>query len=103
MAHKGAVHIRMISLDFPQEIVEKVQNIPEELLESLQLQPEHINFVGKNRLDYLVEITGGKDGILAVKPDFTQMKRVDVSLKSSMSFLTESYLSMCIMHSCSQR
>ena len=71
-----------IELDFPQEIVRACDEVPQEL-QSLKLTKEQIKFVGKNRMDYFVEIDGGEEAIAALSPDFSMMKQLDVRTTQS--------------------
>jgi PhzF family phenazine biosynthesis protein len=63
-----------IALDFPSWMPERVTDYPQELIKGLGIT-EHIG-VYKNR-DYIVELETQKD-VLAVKPDFSLLNKIDV-------------------------
>ncbi len=61
-----------IELDFPIEAEEKVEP-PKKLLEALNVVPK---YVGKNRMDYLIEVDN-EDIVRGIEPDFRKLKEVD--------------------------
>ncbi|AZN42193.1 PhzF family phenazine biosynthesis protein [Paenibacillus albus] len=61
-----------IMLNFPAEQVTPV-TAPEELIQGLGLIPR---YVGKNRIDYLVEVDS-EETVRTLKPDFAMLARVD--------------------------
>lgn len=61
----------MIELDFPREEADEA-SATEYLLESLSLEPL---YVGKNRFDYIIEVSSEKE-VRALEPDFTLLKKV---------------------------
>ncbi len=61
-----------IAMDFPAEPPEPVQ-APQELLEGLGLIPR---YVGRNRMDYIVEVDS-EDTVRTLKPDFGLLGKLD--------------------------
>jgi PhzF family phenazine biosynthesis protein len=64
-----------IELDLPAEIAQPVPP-PAELLTGLGITDFNIRFVGKNRMDYLVQL-GSEQEVRALRPDFEILKQVD--------------------------
>ena len=62
----------LIELDFPSEDNAET-SAPNELLEGLKVKPKYI---GKNRMDYIVEI-GSEDEVRRLEPDFELLKKID--------------------------
>lgn len=60
-----------IEMDFPAEVAEAVSP-PPELLQALDVKPV---YVGRNRLDYLVEVES-EEAVRNLKPDFALLKKV---------------------------
>lgn len=63
---------QLITLNFPSEEDTRV-DIPDELLKSLGVP---ILYVGRNRMDYIVEVENEKT-VRLLKPDFEPMRRID--------------------------
>ncbi|QYR23517.1 PhzF family phenazine biosynthesis protein [Paenibacillus sp. sptzw28] len=61
-----------ITMNFPSEPVEQT-TAPEELVEALGLIPR---FVGRNRMDYLVEVDS-ENTVRTLRPDYTLLSKVD--------------------------
>jgi PhzF family phenazine biosynthesis protein len=68
----GAQSDRWIEMDFPQEVVQPVQP-PPILLQALKVSP---TFVGRNRMDYLVELSSEEE-VRALQPDLYGMLSLD--------------------------
>jgi predicted PhzF superfamily epimerase YddE/YHI9 len=64
-----------IELDLPVEIAVPVPP-PAELLSGLRQSEHTLRFVGKNRMDYLVQL-GSEREVRALRPDFEVLKHVD--------------------------
>jgi predicted PhzF superfamily epimerase YddE/YHI9 len=64
-----------IELDLPAEIAVPTP-APAELLRSLGPREHTVRFVGKNRMDYLVQLDSERE-LRALEPDFEVMKQVD--------------------------
>lgn len=60
----------MIELNFPTEPADEVENPPSDMLDALGVQA---TFVGKNRLDYLIEVATA-DEVKNLTPNFEQLK-----------------------------
>ena len=60
----------MIELNFPKEPADEAKNIPANLLGALHVRP---TFVGKNRLDYLIEVASVEE-VQNLTPNFDQLK-----------------------------
>lgn len=63
---------KWIELDFPKEIEKRVEP-PKKLIEALNIDPV---YVGKNRLDYLIEVKSEKI-VKQIEPDYKLLKQVD--------------------------
>jgi PhzF family phenazine biosynthesis protein len=62
----------LIELDFPSE-EDSETSAPNELLEGLKVKPK---YVGKNRMDYIVEIASENE-VRDLDPDFEMLKKID--------------------------
>lgn len=70
---KASRSVGLIELDFPAEPAKPVTP-PPGLLDALGVQAKH---VGKNRMDYLVEV-GSEEQLRAMRPDFTGVRELDI-------------------------
>lgn len=61
-----------IDMDFPAERAEPVKEVPPALMEALRVRPK---FVGRNRLDYLVEVKD-ESAVRTMDPDYRLLKNV---------------------------
>jgi predicted PhzF superfamily epimerase YddE/YHI9 len=64
-----------IELDLPAEVAVAMPP-PTKLLVGLGLTEQNVRFVGKNRMDYLVQL-GSEREVRALRPDFEVLKHVD--------------------------
>jgi PhzF family phenazine biosynthesis protein len=64
---------KWIQMDFPAEPVIESEKYPQGLIEALGITPV---FVGKNRLDYFVEVASEKD-VIDLKPNFTSLAQIE--------------------------
>lgn len=66
----------LIELDFPAEVAEEAAS-PPGFLTALGIDPAEVRFVGRNRMDYLVEVAT-EDVLRAVSPNYARLVEIDV-------------------------